>query len=53
MPGVLPHVINLSLLLHTNEHIGFLTTMLGSGSVVILSSGYGNCRITATATRNV
>jgi hydrogenase-1 operon protein HyaF len=52
-PGSLPHVINLSLLPHTNEDIDFLSAMLGGGPVVILSRGYGNCRITSTATRNV
>jgi len=52
-PGSVPHVINLSLLPHTSEDIDFLTAMLGSGPVVILSRGYGNCRITSTATRNV
>ncbi len=52
-PGSLPHVINLSLLPHTNEDIAFLSTMLGSGPVIILSRGYGNCRITSTALRNV
>jgi len=52
-PDSVPHVINLSLLPHTSEDIDFLSTMLGSGPVVILSRGYGNCRITSTATRNV
>lgn len=52
-PGSLPHVINLSLLPHTQEDIDFLTRRLGGGPVVILSRGYGNCRITSTATRNV
>jgi len=52
-PDSLPHVINLSLLPHTSEDIDFLSTRLGSGPVVILSRGYGNCRITSTATRNV
>lgn len=52
-PGSVPHVINLSLLPHTTEDIEFLSRTLGSGPVVILSRGYGNCRITSTATRNV
>ena len=52
-PSSLPHVINLSLLPHTHEDLDFLSTMLGSGPLVILSRGYGNCRITSTATRNV
>jgi hydrogenase-1 operon protein HyaF len=52
-PDSVPHVINLSLLPHTSEDIDFLSARLGSGPVVILSRGYGNCRITSTATRNV
>lgn len=52
-PGEEPHVINLSLLPHTNEDIEFLSASLGIGPVVILSRGYGNCRISSTATRNV
>ena len=47
-----PHVINLSLLPHTEEDLVFLDQMLGRGGVTILSRGYGNCRITATTTRN-
>ena len=52
-PGDVPHVINLSLLPHTNEDIEFLTAALGIGPVVILSRGYGNCRISSTTTKNV
>lgn len=48
-----PHVINLSLLPHTEEDLAFLDKTLGKGSLVILSRGYGNCRINATTTRNV
>lgn len=48
-----PHVINLSLLPHTPEDLVFLEDILGKGPVVILSRGYGNCRITSTATKNV
>ena len=48
-----PHVINLSLLPHTEEDIKFLSDSLGIGPIVILSRGYGNCRISSTATRNV
>lgn len=43
------HVINLSLLPHTEEDLAWLDARLGQGSVDILSRGYGNCRITATA----
>lgn len=52
-PGAVPHVINLSLLPHTNEDLEYLADQLGVGSVVILSRGYGNCRISSTMTRNV
>ncbi len=48
-----PHVINLSLLPHTNEDIEYLAATLGVGPVVILSRGYGNCRISSTSTQNV
>jgi hydrogenase-1 operon protein HyaF len=41
-----PHVINLTLLPVTPEDIGWLDHHLGTGRVVILSRGYGNCRIT-------
>ncbi|MGL1701369.1 hydrogenase expression/formation C-terminal domain-containing protein, partial [Vibrio parahaemolyticus] len=27
--------------------------MLGRGSLIVLSRGYGNCRVTNTGTRNV
>jgi len=52
-PGAEPHVINLSLLPHTSEDIEYLVATLGVGPAVILSRGYGNCRISSTATRNV
>ena len=48
-----PHAINLSLMPNTDEDMAFLVDALGSGPMVILSRGYGNCRITSTATRNV
>lgn len=48
-PGVDLHVINLSLLPHTEEDLAWLSARLGEGSVDILSRGYGNCRITAQA----
>ncbi len=47
-----PHVINLSLLPHTEEDLVFLHDRLGRGTVTILSRGYGNCRITSTRTQN-
>ncbi|MHB1104591.1 MAG: hydrogenase expression/formation protein [Devosia sp.] len=52
-PGVEPHVINLSLLPHTEEDLVFLDDLLGRGHVAILSRGYGNCRVTTTGTRDV
>lgn len=52
-PGNDPYVINLSLLPNTDEDIEVLASTLGGGPAVILSRGYGNCRITSTATRNV
>lgn len=47
------HVINLSLLPHTEEDLRWLDAVLGEGAVTILSRGYGNCRITATALPHV
>lgn len=47
------HVINLSLLPHTEEDIKYLSAILGIGPNVILSRGYGNCRISSTGTKNV
>jgi len=40
------HVVNLTLLPLTPEDIGFMDHVLGTGRVLILSRGYGNCRIT-------
>ncbi|MGB0497976.1 MAG: hydrogenase expression/formation protein [Rubricella sp.] len=47
------HVVNLTLLPHTEEDLGWLDAALGLGSVTLLSRGYGNCRVTATATPRV
>ncbi len=44
-----PHVVNLSLLPHTPEDLRFLDEALGRGAATLLSRGYGNCRVTATA----
>lgn len=51
-PGAEAHVINLSLLPLSDEDVSYLDARLGPGSVTILSRGYGNCRISSTATRN-
>lgn len=45
-----PHVINLSLLPHTEGDLTFLEAALGQGDLIILSRGYGNCRIRSTGT---
>ncbi|MFA7095666.1 MAG: hydrogenase expression/formation protein [Gammaproteobacteria bacterium] len=45
-PGQAAHVINLSLLPVSAEDLQFLSAVLGTGTVYILSRGYGNCRIT-------
>lgn len=44
--GQLAHVVNLSLLPLTPMDVGYLDHQLGTGRVLILSRGYGNCRIT-------
>ena len=44
-----PHVINFSLLPFTEEDHAFLGNTLSHGGAVILSRGYGNCRITSCA----
>jgi hydrogenase-1 operon protein HyaF len=43
------HVVNLSLLPHTEQDLVALDAAFGEGTVTILSRGYGNCRITAMA----
>ncbi|MEM8956247.1 MAG: hydrogenase expression/formation protein [Pseudomonadota bacterium] len=47
------HVINLTLLPHTEPDLLWLDAALGEGSVTVLSRGYGNCRISATALPHV
>jgi hydrogenase-1 operon protein HyaF len=46
-------VINLTLLPMTPEDSAHIDRLLDGGSVVILSRGFGNCRISSTAARNV
>jgi hydrogenase-1 operon protein HyaF len=48
-PGDLAHVVNLTLLPHTPEDLGHLERAFGRGAATILSRGYGNCRVSATA----
>ncbi len=52
-PGTPPHSINLSLLPHTEEDLSYLVEKLGIGDTIILSRGYGNCRVSSTGTNNV
>lgn len=51
--GEAPHAVNFSLLPHTPEDLAFVEGRLGQGATTILSRGYGNCRVTASATPNV
>lgn len=50
--GMLPHVINLTLLPLSQEDVVFLDQSIGLGNVVILSRGYGNCRVSSTQVPN-
>ncbi len=52
-PGVPAHVINLTLLPLSAEDSAHLDRVLDGGAVVILSRGFGNCRISSTAARHV
>ncbi|MBB3104816.1 hydrogenase expression/formation protein [Azomonas macrocytogenes] len=46
-------VVNLSLLPFSPEDHRFLAEQLGDGAVVMLSRGYGSCRIASTATPGI
>lgn len=52
-PGVPVHSINLSLLPHSEADLDYLARKLGVGDTIVLSRGYGNCRVSSTGTRNV
>jgi hydrogenase-1 operon protein HyaF len=52
-PGAPPHVLNLTLLPLTPDDHRCLDAALPVGPVAILSRGFGNCRITSTAVRDV
>jgi hydrogenase-1 operon protein HyaF len=52
-PGDEAQVINLTLLPLTPEDQALLDRALPAGSVAILSRGFGNCRVTSTAIRNL
>jgi len=47
-PAAPPHVVNLTLLPFSPEDAALIDDTLGTGSVTILSRGYGNCRIQST-----
>lgn len=47
------HVVNLTLLPHTEEDLLWLDEALGQGAVTVLSRGYGNCRLSATGLAHV
>lgn len=48
VPGRATHVVNLTLLPLSPHDTAFLAGRLGQGRVVVLSRGYGNCRVTST-----
>lgn len=50
--GMPAHVINLTLLPLSPQDVDFLDEQLGAGSVVVLSRGYGNCRVASTGVPN-
>lgn len=52
-PLTQPHVVNLSLLPFSAEDQIWLNQRLGHGYAVILSRGYGNCRISSTAVAGI
>jgi hydrogenase-1 operon protein HyaF len=52
-PGTPARVVNLSLLPHTPEDLFVLDNVFGRGAATVLSRGYGNCRIEATAMPNL
>ena len=50
--GQSAHLVNLSLLPLSPADMACLEEQLGTGRVVILSRGYGNCRISSTRVPN-
>lgn len=52
-PSPSAHVVNLTLLPQSEQDLECLGVSLGRGPVSMLSRGYGNCRVTATALRDV
>jgi len=52
-PGDPAHAINFTLFPMSPVDMDFLRATLGVGSVRLVSRGYGYCRVTSTAARNV
>jgi hydrogenase-1 operon protein HyaF len=52
-PDTPAHVINLTLLPLSPEDAAHIDALLDGGAVVVLSRGFGNCRISSTAARHV
>jgi hydrogenase-1 operon protein HyaF len=52
-PGAAAHVLNLTLFPMTPEDHRVLERALPVGDVAIISRGFGNCRVTSTATRDI
>jgi hydrogenase-1 operon protein HyaF len=52
-PATPAHVVNLTLLPLSPEDTAHIDGVLDGGAVVILSRGFGNCRISSTAARHV
>lgn len=52
-PGARAHVLNLTLFPMTPEDHAVLEAALPVGPVAMMSRGFGNCRVTSTATREV
>ncbi len=51
-PGAAAYVVNLTLLPQSEADLAYMDERLGQGPATILSRGYGNCRISATALAN-
>jgi hydrogenase-1 operon protein HyaF len=47
--GAPAHAVNLTLLPHTPEDLDHFEVALGQGAATLLSRGYGDCRVEATA----
>jgi hydrogenase-1 operon protein HyaF len=51
-PGEAAHVINLTLLPFADADVKHISSVVSGGSVLMLSRGYGNCRITSSVVRD-